>query len=285
MSQSPTAHASYTIETSDAEYKRLEDLANANAEYVRDGCRRVGLQPGASVVDVGCGAPGALLPFADVVGPRGRVMGMDINTSTVAKAQEIVKRHKISNIAVIHADINTVDPATVCPPGGVDLAYCHLMLMHQADPVATLRQMAALVRSGGHVLLQEIVLDPRCAEPPWISPAVPALQQWYRVTAEAIRHAGGHPETAQSLDEIVTAARLQPLRQHAYSMWAGSGEAAQLLQSVIDTLRGMRAAIVARELATDADVAGWLEALTAAQSGTYQTFLGLLYVEMIAQVP
>jgi ubiquinone/menaquinone biosynthesis C-methylase UbiE len=285
MNQPPGANAPYTIESNDAEYRRLETLAEANAEFVRDGCRRVGVPPGASVIEVGCGAPGALLPLAEVVGPDGRVVGIDFNADTVVAAQEIAKRRQAPNITVIHANINTLDPADVCPPGGFDLAYCHLVLLHQVDPVATVRRMGALVRSGGHMLMQEIVLDPRCAEPPLVEPASPAMQQWHTLTAAVIRHAGGRPDIARYLDETVKEAGLQPVRQHAYLTWTGPREAAQVLQSASDTLEGMRQAIVARSLATGVEVDALLRALAEEQSTSFRTFLSPLYVEMIARVP
>ena len=285
MNEPPPGSAPYTIERSDAEYRRLEVQAEANAEYVRDGCRRVGVPSGASAIDVGCGAPGALLALAEIVGPHGTVVGIDVNAGTVAAAQEIVKRHQAPNITVIQADINTLDPAAVCPPGRFDLAFCHHVLFHQADPVTTVRQMAALVRSEGHVLMQEIVLDTRCAAPPLVDPASRALQQWYRFTEEVIRHAGGHPEIAQFLEETSTAAGLQPLRQHAYMTGRGPQGAGQVLQGAIDTLGGMRKAIVAHTIATDVEVDALLGALVEEQSMTYRTFLAPLYVEMIARVP
>lgn len=284
MSQ-PTESVPYTIASSDAEYRRLEALAEANAEFVRDGCRRVGLPAGASVIEVGCGAPGALLPLAEVVGPHGTVVGIDFNADTVSMAQEIMKRNQAPNIAVIHANINTLDPAAVCPPDRFDLAYCHLVLLHQADPAATVRQMAALVRSGGHVLIQEIMLDPQCGDPPLVDPASPAIRQWHTITAAAIHHAGGCPEVARYLDETVRAAGLHPVRQHAYLTWTGPGEAVKVLQSAIDTLSGMRQAIVARSIATDMEVDALVRALAEEQSTAFRTFLSPLYVEIIARVP
>ena len=285
MSQPSATSATYTIESGDDEYRRLEVQAEANAEYVRDGCRRAGVQPGAAVIDVGCGAPGALLRLAEVVGPGSTVVGIDRDAETVARAQAIATRHQLANITVIHADINTIDPAAVCPPGPFDLAYCHHVLFHQADPIATVRQMAALVRSGGHVLLQEIVLVTRCPEPPLVDPASPALGEWHRITAEVIGHAGGHSEIAQYLDETVRAAGLQPLQQHGYLTGKGPQHAPLVLQHAIDVLGTMRQAIVARAIATEVKVDALLHALAEEQSMTYRTFLAPLYIEIIARVP
>jgi hypothetical protein len=118
-----------------------------------------------------------------------------------------------------------------------------------------------------------------------VDPVSHALQQWHQVTAEVIRHAGGHSEIAQFMEETITAAGLQPLRQHAYMSARGPHEAAQVLIGARDTLGVMRKAIVAHTIATDAEVDALLRALAEDQSTTYRTFLAPLYVEMIARVP
>jgi SAM-dependent methyltransferase len=40
--------------------------------------------------------------------------------------------------------------------GPFDLAYTRLFLMHQPDPVRTLRQIAGLLRPGGWLVAQEV---------------------------------------------------------------------------------------------------------------------------------
>jgi ubiquinone/menaquinone biosynthesis C-methylase UbiE len=39
---------------------------------------RLRLRPGASVLDVGCGSGASAIPAAQAVGPRGRVIGVDL---------------------------------------------------------------------------------------------------------------------------------------------------------------------------------------------------------------
>ena len=67
--------------------------------------------------------------------------------------------------------------------------------------------------------------------------------------------------------------------------WGQGREMQHRHSKVRSVLRSMRASIAAHELATDADVADWLEALDEARSVPYRTFLFPLYIEMIAQVP
>lgn len=292
MSESPVVQTSYVIATSDDEYTRLASIAENDAAYVRDGCRRTGLHPVAAVVEVGCGAPGALLVLAEVVGPQGTVVGpqgtvvgLDVNAETVARAREFVERRSLRNVSVVQADLQTLDSGMIGPPGRFDLAYCRLFLVHQADAAATVRRMAALVRSGGHLLMQEPLLDMRLAEPPFVEPASAAFREYYRVLLEVIRRGGGHPEMARYLDEVLSAAGVEVIGQHLYSAGVGPRGVGPLAHSLILSLKGLRPALVAYQVATDAEVDALVRGLTAAQAVPYRTFLVPLNVEAIARVP
>jgi O-methyltransferase/aklanonic acid methyltransferase len=46
------------------------------------------LGPGGRVLDVGCGAGGALLPAAQRVGPTGEAVGIDVSEGMVARTRE-----------------------------------------------------------------------------------------------------------------------------------------------------------------------------------------------------
>jgi cyclopropane fatty-acyl-phospholipid synthase-like methyltransferase len=80
----------YAFESSRAEHARLFALARRNAPTVREMCAQAGLGAGARVIDVGCGPVGALLDLAEIVGPRGEVVGVDSSAGAVATAQETV---------------------------------------------------------------------------------------------------------------------------------------------------------------------------------------------------
>lgn len=66
--------------------------------------------------------------------------------------------------------------------------------------------MAALVRSGGHLLIQEPLLDMKLAEPPIVEPASPVLREYYRVVLQVLRRGGGQPENARYMDEVLLTA-------------------------------------------------------------------------------
>ena len=90
MSTTPQSRSPYVVESSLGEYDRLVRVAQAFDEHVQDGWRRAGLSGGARVIDVGCGPLGALLSLANLVGPNGFVVGLDLNAGALATAETIL---------------------------------------------------------------------------------------------------------------------------------------------------------------------------------------------------
>src|SRR5687768_11771451 len=67
----------YSLGATEAEHRRLIDLASHEEQHVVDACRRAGIGEGATVLDLGCGPLGGLAALAGVVGRAGTVIGID----------------------------------------------------------------------------------------------------------------------------------------------------------------------------------------------------------------
>jgi SAM-dependent methyltransferase len=64
---------------------------------------------------------------------------------------------ELGNVELVAGDIHELGAAV---GGPFDVAYTRLFLMHQPDPVRTLRQIARLLRPGGWVVAQEALRSP-----------------------------------------------------------------------------------------------------------------------------
>jgi SAM-dependent methyltransferase len=154
-----------------------------NVQYVRDACRRAGLGPGDRVVDVGCGPLGALHVLSEVVGPGGTVLGLDADPEAIHIAQGVLRRRGLDRVTLVQGDVNALRARDLCPPGPFDAAYCRLLLVNQEEPAATLRRIAALVRSGGHIIAHELLDD---LTYPVFDPPVPAFGRLRRLLHEGL---------------------------------------------------------------------------------------------------
>jgi SAM-dependent methyltransferase len=150
LDQMPSSGSTYLLGHADAEIRRLLLQARLYDDYTEHALRLAGLRPGMRVLDVGCGPGDVSFLAARLVGPGGTVLGVDAAPDIIELARARATERAASSVrfeqAVI-ADIDLDEP--------VDAVIGRLILMHVPDPVATLRQLAGLVRPGGFIAFSE----------------------------------------------------------------------------------------------------------------------------------
>ena len=189
----------YILDGSDEDLRQLLGLAETTQGMARSAFRRVGVQEGWHVIDCGCGPIGGLAVMAEMVGPAGRVVGVDFSEPAVQRARSVVAALQLGNVEVFAGDINELDAAAVGGP--FDLAYTRFFLMHQPDPVRTLSQIARLLRPGGWVVTQEALRNP----PPRSHPHHDALGAYWDLVYQLLERAAGVPNAA--VDNLAESAR------------------------------------------------------------------------------
>ena len=108
---------------------------------------RSGVAAGESVLEIGCGTGAATVPFAEAVGPRGRVVGVDISEPMLEGARQRVAESGLANISLLQAD------AQVHPfePEQFDLITSRFGVMFFADPFAAFSNLLPAARKGGRL--------------------------------------------------------------------------------------------------------------------------------------
>lgn len=205
----------YALGASERELQRLIALASHEEEYVIDACRRVGVGEGAFVVDVGCGPLGALSSLSRVVGDRGRVVGIDGSATTLEKARAMMNSAGHTNVELLNVEATQL---TINDLGGqhADLAYCRLLLMHQADPEAVLRRMRDIVRPGGWVIAHDasdLLLHAPSAEP-----AIPAMTRVWELVIASAKRRGANPDFARRGKSYLERAGLEVVSHRVYAV-------------------------------------------------------------------
>lgn len=104
----------------------------------------LGIAPGWRCWEVGVGGSSVVEWLADRVGPGGRVLATDIDTSWAAGAAG-------GRVEVLRHDVGR----DAAPEGGFDLVHARLVLVHVADRERALRTMVEALRPGGHLLLED----------------------------------------------------------------------------------------------------------------------------------
>jgi ubiquinone/menaquinone biosynthesis C-methylase UbiE len=119
------------------------------------------LEPGMSVLDVGCGAGAITRGIAEAVGPEGRVVGIDISEELLALA--LHSHAEPANLSFEIADVTRHHYRDE-----FDVVTAARVLQWLADPGAALAAMVAAAKPGGQI----IVLDYDHTRAAW-TPAPP----------------------------------------------------------------------------------------------------------------
>src|SRR5262245_39252518 len=99
----------YIHDGSDEDLRRLLHLSELLADNMRTALGRVGVGEGWRAIDCGCGPLGGLAVLAELVGPSGRVVGVDFNESAVERARTVVAALALKNVEVVLGDGGDVD--------------------------------------------------------------------------------------------------------------------------------------------------------------------------------
>jgi demethylmenaquinone methyltransferase/2-methoxy-6-polyprenyl-1,4-benzoquinol methylase len=69
----------------------------------------LGVRPGDSVIDIACGTGLNFPLIEEVIGPAGRIVGVDLTDAMLARAQNRIETNGWSNISLVQADAATFD--------------------------------------------------------------------------------------------------------------------------------------------------------------------------------
>jgi ubiquinone/menaquinone biosynthesis C-methylase UbiE len=112
--------------------------------------RALGLRPGDTVIDVACGTGLNFRLLEEVIGPGGRIVGVDLTDAMLAQAQDRIKANGWSNISLVQADA-----ADFGFPAEVDAILSTYALSQVPECAEVITHGAAALSAGG----RWVVLD------------------------------------------------------------------------------------------------------------------------------
>ena len=214
MTESKT-DATYTMGRSAGETERLIEQAHLYERVTLRMLRNAGVEPGMRVLDVGSGAGDVAMAAAQLVGPEGAVVGVDINPEILETARARAEQAGYADIIEFVAG----DARELDLPRDFDAVVGRLVLMYLADPGAALKQFVTYVRPGGIVAFQEAELALYQAVP---SPDTPVVNQLVEWGLEVFRRSGANVGMGLELQRVFTEAGLPAPEAHLQAP-AGAG--------------------------------------------------------------
>ena len=186
-----TADKDYVLGTHDEEITRLGLQHRVWHAYASDAWRRAGFTAGQSLLDVGCGPGYATVDLGEIVGPRGRVIGIDRSRRFLESARGRARAQGLENIEYSELDLDDEAPRA----RGLDGAWSRWVYAFVRDPRAVLERVAAVLRPGGVMVLHEYA-DYRA----WRhAPLAPEFTWFVDQVMVSWREHGGEPDIGMSL--------------------------------------------------------------------------------------
>lgn len=138
-------------EIDDVRLGRYEAMFEWRGEQDRS-LEPLALEPSQTVLDFGSGPGFLALRVAEIVGPEGRVHGVDLNERFVAGAQARAREAGLEDRITFHHVTNEQIPL---PATTVDRVVCKNVLEYVPDAVHVLGQFYRVLKPGGRVLVMD----------------------------------------------------------------------------------------------------------------------------------
>ena len=217
----------YVLGYTGAEHERLIRQAALIAPYTERLFRQAGIGPGQRVLDLGSGVGDVSMLLARIVGPSGRVVGIERDASSIGRAEARAAAAGLLNVSFMQTDVSNISSNRL-----FDAAVGRFILAFQPDPISVLRGATRLVRPGGVIAFQE---------PSWIPLLAlgSRLPLWSRVLHsihETSLRCGINPEMGPDLYHVFQEAGLPPPAMHMEIPLGNDSDFTRILCEVLVSL-------------------------------------------------
>jgi arsenite methyltransferase len=118
------------------------------------------VDPGSVVLDLGCGAGTDLLIAAQMTGPTGQVIGVDMTASMLDRARASADEMRLSNVELHEALIEAVP----IEEASVDVVISNGVIDLVPDKDAVFDEIDRVLRPGGRLQLADVVIHHEVSE-------------------------------------------------------------------------------------------------------------------------
>lgn len=192
------AKESYVLGHSQKEIERLQKQHRFLEVFTWRCLQEAGIKPGMKVLEAGCGGGDVAMILAELVGPEGQVVGVDLNPQALEAARQKADAAGYTNIVFKQGDLQQITLEA-----DFDAVTGRLILFHLKEPANTLRYLLNFLKPGGLVVFQDYNLLAGATYPP-----SPLFGQTLGRLIEAFRLAGTDPQIGLKLHEIFRQAGL-----------------------------------------------------------------------------
>ena len=130
-------------------------------EAVRKFAVALALAPGSVMADVGAGDGAYAVPLAQIVGPTGRVIAVDISARALDRLRARIDREGVSNITVVHGDVDNPK----LEPASLDAVLIVNAYHEMTEYGLMLRHIRAALKPAGRLVIADFASPSRRGDP------------------------------------------------------------------------------------------------------------------------
>jgi arsenite methyltransferase len=119
-----------------------------------------GLEPGSVVLDLGCGAGTDLLIAAQMVGPDGRAIGVDMTSAMLDRAAASAREMGLANVELHESLVETLP----IEDASVDVVISNGVVDLIPDKDAVFAEVDRVLRPGGRLQMADVVIHTAVSE-------------------------------------------------------------------------------------------------------------------------
>lgn len=186
----------YVLGTGLDEHARLGLQHRLWSDAAVDAWKRAGFGLGSRVLDVGCGPGHAALDLAQLVGPDGRVVGVDESETFIASFNEQSRARELSQARGVVGDVQAI---SLGDERAFDGAYARWVLCFVPKPSDVLRGVANALRLGGVFVIHDY-FNYGCMT---AAPRLESHDVLVKATVQSWKSRGGDPDIAGRLPKLL----------------------------------------------------------------------------------
>ncbi len=195
---STSAPREYVLGTGLDELQRLGFQHRLWADAAHAAWRKAQVRLGQRVLDVGCGPGFASFDLAQLVGPEGRVVGVDESPAFINHLQAQAASRGLANLSGFVGDVQ--DLTTARAHGPFDLAYERWVLCFVPRPDDVVASVASLLKRGGRFVIHDYFNYGSMT----MAPRRPSHDKAVAATIASWRSRGGDPDICGRLPAMLT---------------------------------------------------------------------------------
>jgi SAM-dependent methyltransferase len=240
----PDAADVYALGTNPAESARLRRQSAELRPQTAELLDCIGLAPGQSAIDLGCGPSGILDLLSAAVSPGGRVVGLDADPAHTAMARRYARELGLADVEVVTADARR----TGLPAATFDLVHARTLLVTIPGPAEVLGEMVRLAKPGGFVASQEPDVGPALCYP-----ALPAFDRMHEIFRVSFGRSGADLHVGRRLTELYRQAGLTDIEVAVHAPAYPAGHSRRTI--IPDLVRSLRPMILELGLCDERELA------------------------------